>query len=87
MDMNRLGHTKPIGPLVAEEIRAEMARNSMTVSHLAELLTMGRSTLSKKLNWSGAFTSGELDTIAEALDVSASELIRRAEVRRSEEAA
>lgn len=81
--MNRLGHTKPIGPLVAEEIRAEMARNSMTISHLAQQLPMSRSTLSRKLNQTGDFTPGELSQISAAIGIPASDLMRRAEDRRA----
>lgn len=81
--MNRLGHIKPIGPLVAEEIRAEMARNSMTISHLAQQLPMSRSTLSRKLNQTGDFTPGELSQISAAIGTPASDLMRRAEDRRA----
>jgi transcriptional regulator with XRE-family HTH domain len=81
MTPNRLGYT-PIVPLIAGEIRAEMARSSVTVSALAERLGMGRSTLSRKLNQDQDFTSGQLDIIADSLGLTASTLIAHAEARR-----
>lgn len=61
------------------EIKVEMVRAGKTVSDLATALNVARPTISKKLNGHTEFTYGEVAKVAEVLNISASELVRRAE--------
>lgn len=64
---------------VSDEVRAEMARQKMSVKELAERLQMPRTTLSARLNGRAPFTVDELTVAGRALGVSAAELMGRAE--------
>ncbi|WP_250504883.1 helix-turn-helix domain-containing protein [Bowdeniella massiliensis] len=78
MNMNRTRYT-PIGGAVAAEVRAELARQQIGISDLAERVGMARTTLSRKINKTGAFTPAELSRIGHELGTSAADLMRRAE--------
>lgn len=61
------------------EIRAEMARQKITVADLARSLGVTRQSASRKLNASHPINNEDLSGVAAALGVPAWELIRRAE--------
>ena len=54
---------------VSAEIRAEMARQSITQSELARRVSWAQSQLSKRLNGVVFFRADELERIADALGV------------------
>lgn len=56
-----------------------MARQNKTVSDLADEMKYRRATLSAKLNGHTPFTGAEIGKIAQCLNITASELMRRAE--------
>ena len=60
------------GPI--EEIRAEMARQRLTVAAL-DAADMSKSTLSRKLNGRGVLTLTEFGRVCEALGVSPSAIL------------
>ncbi len=69
--------------LVADEVRAELARRStLNVTALSSLLCMSRVSLSRRLHGHVRFTPGQLDAIAEVFGIEASEFVARAETRR-----
>ena len=72
---------------IAGEIRAEMARQRIGVSDLADATGYSRQSLSRKLNSHTAFTLPELDAISHALGVPIWELLIRADVNDSPAAA
>ena len=61
------------GPVL--EIRAEMARQRLTVTALADAAGMSKSTLSRKLNGHGTLTLTEFGRVCEALGVSPSAIL------------
>lgn len=64
---------------VAIAVRAEMLRQRMKVTDLAKATGIGRVALHHRFNGRVAFDTDELDLVAHALGLPASELIRRAE--------
>lgn len=64
---------------VAEEIRAEMARQKISVNALAECIGMPISTLRRSINGSRPFGVDEVFKVTQALNVSATSIIQRAE--------
>ena len=64
---------------LSNEIRAEIARQNKTVSSLADEIKYRRATLSAKLNGHTSFSGEEIGKIANCLNLTASELMRRAE--------
>lgn len=64
---------------LSNEIRAEISRQNKTVSSLADEIKYRRATLSAKLNGHTSFSGEEIGKIANCLNVTASELMRRAE--------
>lgn len=83
MNTNRTRYT-PIGDAIAAEVRAELARQQIGISELAQRVGMARTTLSRKINQTGAFTPAELSHIGHELGTSAADLMRRAEASTSE---
>ncbi|MCD4557199.1 helix-turn-helix domain-containing protein [Schaalia sp. lx-100] len=61
------------------ELRAEIARQNMTITHLAERTGMRREYLSARLNGHKDFTANELYSIGKVLCTPAWEIMRRAE--------
>lgn len=61
------------------EIRAELARQRMTYADLAQKLGTSRQNISRKLTSNRPISSTDLFEIAHALNITASEIIRRAE--------
>lgn len=61
------------------EIRAELGRRRVTYADLAELLNTSRQNIQRKLTSTRPISSTDLFEIAHVLNVSASELVRRAE--------
>lgn len=61
------------------EIRAEMARQKLTLANVTQATDISRTSLSRKLNGSYEFTIKELFQISTFLGVPFSELLRRAE--------
>lgn len=84
MNMNRPGYTT-LDEAVAAEVRAEMARQKVTVSDLSDILNIRRATLSERVNGNQPFTAGLLSQVCKALRVSASSLTQDAEDRVAEE--
>lgn len=60
------------------EIRAEMAKQRISIKELSELTGMPRTTLSARLNEHSKFDLDELDRICVVLGVPGWELMRRA---------
>lgn len=77
-DLNR-NRYKDFEGALSKEIRAEIARQNKTVSSLADEIKYRRATLSAKLNGHTSFSGEEIGKIANCLNVTASELMRRAE--------
>lgn len=71
--------TKPLGSLIAGEIRAEAARQRMTIRFLSQLSGIEHSALCKKLKGNTNITLDETQALARSLDLSSTELMRRAE--------
>lgn len=65
--------------LIAGEIRAELARRKIQVKTLSEQVGMAREVLSNRVNGHVPFTAAELVKVANAIGVSAVELMGRAE--------
>lgn len=68
-----------ISPQVAGEVRAEMARQRITVERLATATKIPPSRLHRRFSGRVAFDTDELAAIAAYLGVQASELVARAE--------
>ena len=66
-------------PRVATEVRVEMVRQRVTVSQLSQATNIPPSRLHRRFNGSTSFDTDELEVIAGALNIAASELVRRAE--------
>lgn len=66
---------------VAEEIRAEMARQQITVDALSEQSGIPISTLRRSVKGHRPFTINELFVITRLLGISVVEIIQRAEAR------
>lgn len=62
------------------EIKAQLARRALDQDSLAHLVGMSRSGLSNRLTGKCPFRVEELFAVAQALQVPASELLRRAEL-------
>lgn len=79
--MNKLNRNryKDFEEALSNEIRAEIARQNKTVSSLADEIKYRRATLSAKLNGHTSFSGEEIGKIANCLNLTASELMRRAE--------
>lgn len=54
---------------IAAEVRAAMARRRETIDRLAPVISVTRSTLSRKLNGHTSFTADELLAIADHLEI------------------
>lgn len=86
--MTRSHKRTPLAPLLAAEVRADLARGRVGIASVATRIGMRRATLSQRLNGHSPFTLAELDAVASVLGTTASELIARAEtVREADEAA
>ena len=79
MDNLNRNRYKDFEEALSNEIRAEIARQNKTVSSLADEIKYRRATLSAKLNGHTPFSGEEIRKIANCLNVTASELMRRAE--------
>lgn len=64
---------------VAGEVRAEMGRKGHTAVTLSRATDIGYATLLRRLSGSHAFTLDELGVVAQALGVTVTELVSRAE--------
>jgi transcriptional regulator with XRE-family HTH domain len=71
--------THPRSRLLLGEIRAEMARQSMTATRLADLSGIRQPTLSRKLSGDRQVTLPELLALCDALGVPLSVMFARAE--------
>lgn len=69
----------PLTELVAENVRAEMARARLSGSQLAEKLKMSHPYLSRRLTGKVAFDTDDLAAIAEVLGISVMDLMRAPE--------
>jgi transcriptional regulator with XRE-family HTH domain len=69
---------------IGDEIRAELARNKISISALADKMGVRRDTLSDKLNGHTKIQVRDVLAIASALGLSMSELFVRAERSLSE---
>ena len=76
--MNRNEYT--FDEAVAAEVRAEMARQSLTTTALAERLQVRRATLSHRVNGRAPFRASELHGVAAVLGIPAAEIVARAEL-------
>ncbi|PRI10956.1 helix-turn-helix domain-containing protein [Leucobacter massiliensis] len=75
-------NARKIGPMteaVAQELRAELARQRRSAKSLAESAGLNRSTLHKTLNAQRAIDVDDLFHLADLLDVSPSEMFAKAE--------
>lgn len=82
MKNGKAANARYIGPMteaVAQELRAELARQKRSAKRLAEENGLNRSTLHKTLNAQRAIDVDDLFTLADLLNVSAAELFSRAE--------
>ena len=79
--MSRLNRSRFKGFEIAlsSEIQAELARQKKTIGALADEMKYRRATLSAKLNGHTPFTGAEIGKIAQCLNITAAELMRRAE--------
>lgn len=68
-----------LGPALAAEVRAEMARHGHNISDLAATLGVAAYTAKMRHNGTIAFDAAELSTVATWLNVRASTLVARAE--------
>lgn len=75
---NRNGYT--FDEAVAAEVRAEMARQSLTTSTIADRIGVRRATIATRINGLAAFRSSELHGVARVLGLPAAELVARAEL-------
>ncbi|WP_449281210.1 helix-turn-helix domain-containing protein [Leucobacter sp.] len=76
-------NARKIGPMteaVAQELRAELARQKRSAKSLAESAGLNRSTLHKTLNAQRAIDVDDLFHLADLLDVSPSEVFAKAEI-------
>lgn len=64
---------------VAAEVRAEAARQGISISHLAEAARVTPKTCARKLRGRSGITTTDLWNFAHVLGVDASELVARAE--------
>lgn len=83
MKNGKAANARYIGPMteaVAQELRAELARQKRSAKSLAEDNGLNRSTLHKTLNAQRAIDVDDLFSLAELLNISAAELFARAEV-------
>ena len=65
---------------VSEEIWREMRRQGITITTLSAEVGVARQTLGRKLRGAAVIDMAELEVIAATLGISATELVRRAEV-------
>jgi len=65
----------PLNDSVSAEIRAEMARQSITQYELASRVNWAQSQLSKRLRGVVPFSTDELERIARALDIPLGQLM------------
>lgn len=82
MKNGKAANARYIGPMtaaVAQELRAELARQKRSAKGLAEENGLNRSTLHKTLNAQRAIDVDDLLTLSDLLNVSASDLFSRAE--------
>lgn len=83
MEMNSVGYTPQkqayIEDLIAAEIRAERARQSLSMQELAAKAGFSRLALSRRVNGNVPMGSLDLVRIARALGLPAAEIMRRAE--------
>lgn len=69
---------------ISAEVRAEMARQKIKTSHVAEALGMVRATFSDRVNGHQPFTTGDLIAVAKHLGVPAAAITAEAERRLNE---
>lgn len=67
---------------LAAELRAEQARKQLTSHTLAQTLGISTRTVARKTHGDSPITWEELKQFAQALNITASELVRRAEQNR-----
>ena len=68
---------------IVREIKAEMARQGINQSELGELVGRTQNAISRRLTGKVQFSMGEIEEIAQALDVTVDQLIPRAKSRRA----
>lgn len=68
----------PTSRTIAGEVRAEMARQGVKATQLAESIGMSLPTLRRRLNGSLPFDTDELTRVADALEVPPTEFYVRA---------
>ena len=73
----------PLGPYLAAEIRAELARQGMSIMSLAQKAGINRKTLSSSLRGMRDLGTLEVEAVSAALGISGSELYVAAEDRRA----
>jgi transcriptional regulator with XRE-family HTH domain len=76
-----VGPPSPFAATVVSEIRAEMGRIGVNQSEIAQRTGLKKSHLSTRLRGTLPLNLNELEEIANALNISASLLLRRAEER------
>ena len=64
---------------LAAEVRAEMARQGVTAAKVAAATNISPASLSRRLNGTSDFTVAEMFRVAGFLQVTLSDLLRRAE--------
>lgn len=69
----------PTAAGLAGEVRAEMARQGLTVATVAQGADISPASLSRRLNGSSEFTVAEMFRVAGFLGMTLSDLLRRAE--------
>ena len=65
----------PVTDVLRANIRAELARNAMNNSHLANLLGVAESTISRKINGLRPISSDEIGQFADALGLEPADLL------------
>lgn len=82
MKNGKAANARYIGPMteaVAQELRAELARQKRSAKNLAESAGLTRSTLHKTLNAQRAIDVDDLFHLADLLNISPTEIFQRAE--------
>lgn len=77
MNTNPFRYTLDVA--VSAEVRAQAARLKVSVRSLSKKTGIAATTLTNKANAASAFSVGEAGAVADALGLSASELVARAE--------
>lgn len=83
--MNEGGTERRLGPTVAEELRALLARRRLSGVQLAKQIHKSQPYVSRRLNGDVAFDLDDLEAIAAVLDIQVTDLFRDTQRRSSQD--